>query len=88
MIGLLNSFFCAAATLVEERGGIVAKHVGGALSAAFNAPLPVKDHAARRSKPRAPLQPSPLQREVFTRPVMHRQNRIPSRVLLFMMEHG
>ena len=87
MIGLLNGFVGAAATLVEERGGIVARHVGGALIAAFNAPLPVKDHAAR-GRSRAPLQPSPLQREVFTRPVMHRQNRIPSRVLLFMMEHG
>jgi adenylate cyclase len=53
VIGLLNGFFGAAATLVEERGGIVAKHVGGALIAAFNAPLPVKDHAARgRSRAR------------------------------------
>jgi hypothetical protein len=30
VIGLLNGFFGAAATLVEERGSIVAKHVGGA----------------------------------------------------------
>ncbi len=47
VIGLLNGFFGAAATLVEARGGIVINHVGDALIAAFNAPLPVTDHAAR-----------------------------------------
>jgi len=47
VIGLLNGFFDAAATVVEERGGIVVNHVGDALIAAFNAPLPVEDHAAR-----------------------------------------
>lgn len=47
VIGLLNGFFGVAATLVEARGGIVVNHVGDALIAAFNAPLPVADHAAR-----------------------------------------
>ena len=47
VIGLLNGFFDAAAKLVEERGGIVVNHIGDALIAAFNAPLPVEDHASR-----------------------------------------
>ena len=47
VIGLLNGFFGAAATLVEARGGIIVNHVGDALIAAFNAPLSIKDHAAR-----------------------------------------
>lgn len=47
VIGLLNGFFGAAATRVEAEGGIVVNHVGDALIAAFNAPLPVEDHAAR-----------------------------------------
>jgi len=47
VIGLLNGFFGAAATLVEARGGIVVNHVGDALIAAFNAPLLIEDHAAR-----------------------------------------
>ena len=47
VIGLLDGFFGAAATVVEARGGIVLNHVGDALIAAFNAPLPVKDHAER-----------------------------------------
>jgi class 3 adenylate cyclase len=47
VIGLLNGFFGVAAALIEERGGIVVNHVGDALIAAFNAPLPVDDHAAR-----------------------------------------
>lgn len=47
VIGLLNAFFDAAATVVEERGGIVVNHLGDALIAAFNAPLPVEDHASR-----------------------------------------
>lgn len=47
VIGLLNSFFSAAAALIEARGGIVVNHVGDALIAAFNAPLPVEDHAVR-----------------------------------------
>ena len=87
MIGLLNSFFCAAATLVEERGGGVAKHVGGALSAAFNAPLPVKDHAARAVEAARALQPSPLQRE-FHKTCHAQAKPHPFAVPLFMMEHG
>ncbi|MGQ0580695.1 MAG: adenylate/guanylate cyclase domain-containing protein [Reyranella sp.] len=47
VIGLLNGFFGAAAIRVEAEGGIVVNHVGDALIAAFNAPLPVSDHAAR-----------------------------------------
>ena len=47
VIGLLNGFFDAAATVVEQHGGIVVNHVGDALIAAFNAPLPVEDHAVR-----------------------------------------
>ncbi len=47
VIGLLNGFFDASATLVEERGGIVVNHVGDALIAAFNAPLPIEDPASR-----------------------------------------
>jgi adenylate cyclase len=47
VIGLLNSFFGAATAIVDERGGVVVNHVGDALIAAFNAPLPVEGHAAR-----------------------------------------
>jgi hypothetical protein len=47
VIGLLNGFFDAAATVIEQHGGIVVNHVGDALIAAFNAPLPVEDHAVR-----------------------------------------
>lgn len=47
VIGLMNGFFAAAATLIEKQGGIVVNHVGDALIAAFNAPLPVEDHATR-----------------------------------------
>lgn len=53
VIGLLNSFFSAASALIGERGGMVVNHVGDALIAAFNAPLPIDDypqqavHAAR-----------------------------------------
>lgn len=47
VIGLMNAFFGAATTRIEEQGGIVVNHVGDALIAAFNAPLPVEDHAAR-----------------------------------------
>ena len=47
VIGLLNSFFSAATSVIDERGGIVVNHVGDALIAAFNAPLPIEAHAAR-----------------------------------------
>jgi class 3 adenylate cyclase len=43
----MNGFFGAAATLIEQQGGIVVNHVGDALIAAFNAPLPVEDYPAR-----------------------------------------
>lgn len=47
VIRLLDGFFDAAARIVEEHGGIVVNHVGDALIAAFNAPLPAEDHAGR-----------------------------------------
>jgi len=47
VIGLLNSFFSAATSVIDERGGIVVNHVGDALIAAFNAPLPIEAHAVR-----------------------------------------
>jgi hypothetical protein len=47
VIGLLNSFFSAATSVIDERGGVVVNHVGDALIAAFNAPLPIEAHAAR-----------------------------------------
>ena len=47
VIGLLDRFFGTAATLIEARGGVVVNHIGDALIAAFNAPLPAQDHAAR-----------------------------------------
>ena len=47
VIGLLNSFFGAATAIVDERGGVVVNHIGDALIAAFNAPLPVEAHPAR-----------------------------------------
>ena len=47
VIGLLNSFFSAVTAIVDERGGVVVNHVGDALIAAFNAPLPIEGHAAR-----------------------------------------
>jgi adenylate cyclase len=47
VIALLNSFFGAAAGLVDKHGGVVVNYVGDALIAAFNAPLPVDDYPAR-----------------------------------------
>jgi adenylate cyclase len=47
VIGLLNSFFGAATPIIEERGGVVVNHVGDALLASFNAPLPINTHSAR-----------------------------------------
>lgn len=47
IFGLLDSFFDAVTTIVEEHGGIVISHVGDAFIAAFNAPLPAAAHAAR-----------------------------------------
>ena len=47
LIQLLNSFFSAATAIIDERGGVVVNHVGDALIAAFNAPLPVDGHAGR-----------------------------------------
>ncbi len=47
VIGMLNSFFSAATSIVDERGGVVVNYIGDAFIAAFNAPLPAEDHSAR-----------------------------------------
>lgn len=47
VIGLLNSFFSAVTAIVDERGGIVVNHVGDALIAAFNVPLPTDAYSVR-----------------------------------------
>ena len=47
VIAMLNSFFSAATSIVDERGGVVVNYIGDALIAAFNAPLPAEDHAVR-----------------------------------------
>ncbi|MCW0000117.1 adenylate/guanylate cyclase domain-containing protein [Pararhizobium sp. YC-54] len=47
VIAMLNSFFSAATAIVDARGGVVVNYIGDALIAAFNAPLPAEDHAAR-----------------------------------------
>ena len=47
VIGMLNSFFSAATDVIDRHGGVVVNHVGDALIAAFNAPLPVEDYQAR-----------------------------------------
>ena len=47
VIGILNSFFSAATEVVDEHGGVVVNHVGDAVIAAFNAPLPAEDYQVR-----------------------------------------
>ena len=47
VIALLNSFFSAVTAIIDEWGGVVVNHVGDALIAAFNAPLPTDAHSAR-----------------------------------------
>jgi class 3 adenylate cyclase len=47
VVSMLNSLFKAATALVDQHGGVVINYIGDALIAAFNAPLPAKDHAAR-----------------------------------------
>ncbi|ATU93919.1 adenylate/guanylate cyclase domain-containing protein [Phyllobacterium zundukense] len=47
VIGMLNSFFSAATSIVDDRGGVVVNYISDALIAAFNAPLPAEDHPAR-----------------------------------------
>jgi adenylate cyclase len=47
LIGMLNSFFSAATSIVDERDGVVVNYIGDALIASFNAPLPTEDHPAR-----------------------------------------
>ena len=47
LIAVLNSLFGAATAIIDERGGTVVNHVGDAIIAAFNAPIPVEEHRAR-----------------------------------------
>lgn len=47
VIGLLNGFFGAATQVIDAHRGVVVNHVGDALIAAFNAPLPVEHFSAR-----------------------------------------
>jgi adenylate cyclase len=47
VVGMLNSFFSAATEVIDARGGVVVNHVGDALIASFNAPLPIDGHAQR-----------------------------------------
>jgi adenylate cyclase len=47
VFGILNSFFSAATEVIDQHGGVVINHVGDALIAAFNAPIPVADYQAR-----------------------------------------
>jgi class 3 adenylate cyclase len=44
---MLNSFFSAATEVIDQNGGIVINHVGDALIASFNAPIPIADYQAR-----------------------------------------
>src|SRR3954451_9061141 len=63
MIELLNSFFAAATTIIDGLGGVVVNHVGDALIASFNAPLPLKAHAARAVDAARPFLPLVSERE-------------------------
>ena len=47
VIELLNNFFGAAAGVVDKRGGVVVNYIGDGFIAAFNAPLPIENYAAR-----------------------------------------
>ena len=47
VIELLNSFFGAAAGIVDTHGGVVVNYIGDGFIAAFNAPLPIEDYSAR-----------------------------------------
>lgn len=45
LIRLLNQLFTAVGEVVANHGGLVVNYVGDAVIAAFNAPLPLEDHA-------------------------------------------
>lgn len=47
VIGLLNGFFGAATDVIDGHSGVVVNHVGDALIAAFNAPLPIEGFAGQ-----------------------------------------
>lgn len=47
VVGVLNAFFGDAGAVVEQRGGTVVNYIGDALIAAFNAPLPLANHAGQ-----------------------------------------
>lgn len=46
VIAVLNAYFDRVARTISEQGGVVISFIGDAVMAAFNAPLPMKDHAA------------------------------------------
>jgi adenylate cyclase len=45
LIRILNQLFTAVGEVVANHGGLVVNYVGDAVIAAFNAPLPLEDHA-------------------------------------------
>ncbi|WP_419907763.1 adenylate/guanylate cyclase domain-containing protein [Hoeflea sp.] len=45
VIALLNTYFDVVTDIVSDNGGVVISFVGDAVVAAFNAPLPVEEHA-------------------------------------------
>jgi class 3 adenylate cyclase len=47
VIELLNNFFGAAAGIVDKHSGVVVNYIGDGFIAAFNAPLPIENYAAR-----------------------------------------
>ena len=47
VVDMLNSFFGAASSVIDQHAGVVINYIGDALIAAFNAPLPAQDHADR-----------------------------------------
>lgn len=50
VIALLNAFFDAVTDIVSDQGGVVISFVGDAVVAAFNAPLPVEEHARQAAR--------------------------------------
>lgn len=46
VIAVLNAYFDAVARTLSDHGGVVISFIGDAVMAAFNAPLPLEDHAA------------------------------------------
>jgi adenylate cyclase len=63
LIELLNSFFGAATTVIDEESGVVVNYLGDALIAAFNAPLPVDGYPERAVAAARALQSLVAERE-------------------------